>query len=65
MKGHNVKKELTERLLQRLKTSTDVISKLTERVVTKDNFASPHTSLQETIKANKTVIDEAEKELGT
>ena len=57
-----MKKELTEHLLQRLKISTNLISNLTERVITKDNFPVPHASLQETIKANKTVIDEAEKE---
>jgi hypothetical protein len=65
LKGNNVEEELAERLLKRLKVNTDLISNLAERVITKDSFPIPNASLQETIKSNQMVIDEAEKQTGT
>jgi len=63
LKGHKVRKELIESLIQRLNTSTLVISNIAENIITKDNFPERHEGLQDTIKANKTIIDEANKEL--
>lgn len=53
-----MEKEIVQRLLERLETSTTCLSWIAEKVITKDNFTEQYDSLQRTIKDNKAVIDE-------
>ncbi len=54
----DIDEKLVKRLIQRLKTSNEVISFFAEKIITKETHPEKNQSLQETMNENLKLIDE-------